>query len=67
MIESLEVTLSRTAVWAAHRGDDALEMVMRSVETTLRVTVDKQCYAALEEYDVWRPGLQSSTVLRCAS
>lgn len=44
MIESLEVTLSRTAVWAAHRGDDALEMVMRSVETTLRVTVDKQCY-----------------------
>ena len=42
MIESLEVTLSRTAVWAAQRGDDALEMVMRSVETTLLATANKQ-------------------------
>ncbi|NYT33539.1 MULTISPECIES: hypothetical protein [Rhizobium] len=35
ILERLAVTLERNARWAAEQGDDALEMVMRSVGTAL--------------------------------
>lgn len=36
--EGLAVTLSRNASWAADEGDEALEMVMRSVGNALMAT-----------------------------
>jgi hypothetical protein len=48
ILERLAATLERHAEWAAHEGDDAFEMVLRSVGVALRSTAGE-----LATIDLW--------------